>query len=347
MARVITSSMALGGALLLLWLVLSITAPQGKGATDIIFVVTPGDSFGRVIDNLEEADILKATSAFKLWAGFTGLPKHVQTGEYHIPAHVSVMKLVQALRHGLLLAPDTVFTVIEGWNLRDIGFAFERAGLAQAEEFWELAGFPAVADYHTTDLPAPYAFAAEFEFLQDRPRGAGLEGYLFPDTYHFPKGQSVHESIRMMLKNFDQKVSPALRREIVQAGHSLHEIMVVASLIEREVREPQDRAKVSDIIWRRLGAGMPLQLDATINYITGGNAAAVLLKDTQLDSPYNTYRYAGLPPAPISNPGLETIYAALNPASNDFWYYLSAPSGTTIFSRNFAEHVGAKVKYLR
>ena len=325
---------------------IALVAPQGHARDVVPFVIAPGEPLGVVQRHLEEEGILQNHYVFVLWAYLMDLSAHVQTGEYRIPKDISVIRLVRALRMGLLLAPDTPFTVIEGWNLRDIGLMFERAGIAQAEEFWELAGFPAVADYHTTRLPAPYAFAAEFEFLQDRPRGAGLEGYLFPDTYHIRKGMMLIDIIRMMLKNFDQKLTQEFREEIDRQFHSLHEIMVVASLIEREVANASDRALVAGIIWKRLTAGMPLQLDASVNYVTGKNHAAVLQQDTLLTSPYNTYKYVGLPPSPISNPGLSALHAALYPQASPFWYYLSAPNGTTIFSQTFAEHVRAKQKYL-
>ncbi len=359
MSRTVGIFLLVCSALAVLWFLVAISFPQGRprppladlggqghGNGVVAFSVQPGESLGTIAQHLATQGLVKNILAFHVWARVTGASQLLQAGEYQIPQNVSIARLVRALQYGLFLAPARSFTVREGWNLRDIGFAFERAGIAQAEEFWLLAGFPAIADYRTTDLPSPFAFAAEFDFLQDRPAGAGLEGYLFPDTYFFEKDMALQGMIRMILTNFGKKVSPAFLQLIQERYHSLHEIVVVASLLEREVATREDRRKVADIVWRRLRVNMPLQMDATVNYITGGKSPSVSLQDTTLDSPYNTYRYTGLPPAPISNPSLMSLEAALNPQSNPFWYYLSAPEGTTIFSRTFAEHIRAKAKYL-
>jgi len=173
-----------------------------------------------------------------------------------------------------------------------------------------------------------------------------LEGYLFPDTYYLPIDFKAEDLIKVMRENFDKKIAPFLF-EIEKQGKNLKEIIILASLVEKEVKKKEEKEIVAGILWKRLKAGMPLQVDATITYLTGKKTTKIPLKDLQIDSPYNTYKYSGLPPAPICNPGLESILAVIYPKETDYWYYLTTPDGKTIFSKSFAEHQIAKEKYLK
>jgi len=177
--------------------------------------------------------------------------------------------------------------------------------------------------------------------------GEDLEGFLFPDTYQFSANVSGQEVVDKMRENFNRKLTDEMREEIERQEKTIFEIITMASMIEKEVRTPEDKKLVSGVLWKRLEIDMPLQVDATIVYITGKQTTRVSLQDLQIDSPYNTYKYQGLPIGPICNPGLESIIAAIYPQENQYWYYLSAPDGTTHFSRTLEEHNIAKVKYLR
>jgi len=150
-----------------------------------------------------------------------------------------------------------------------------------------------------------------------------------------------------MLANFDEKITPDLRKEITKQKKTIFEIITMASLIEKEVAMDEDRAIVSGILWKRIKLGIPLQVDATITYITGKNNTKISLNDTKINSPYNTYKYRGLPPGPIANPGIAAIRAAIFPKSSPYLFYLSAPDGRTIFSKTLEEHNTAKTRYLR
>jgi UPF0755 protein len=176
--------------------------------------------------------------------------------------------------------------------------------------------------------------------------GDNLEGYLFPDTYYFPIDVSGEEVVKIMRENFEKKISP-YKEEIEKSGKTIQEIIIIASLIEKEVKTKEEKKLVSGILWKRLKNGIPLQVDATITYITGKKTAKISLEDLQIDSPYNTYKYKGLPPGPICNPGLESILAALYPKDSDYWYYLSTPDGKTLFFKTLEEHNLAKAKYLK
>ena len=176
--------------------------------------------------------------------------------------------------------------------------------------------------------------------------GENLEGFLFPDTYQFPLGVSGEEVVKKMRDNFEKKLAP-YQNEISGAGLTLFEVVTMASLLEKEVKTKEDRELVSGILWKRLENNIPLQVDATITYITGQKTTKISREETQIDSPYNTYKYLGLPKGPICNPGLESIIASLYPKDSDYWYYLSNPDGETIFSKTLEEHNYAKSKYLR
>ena len=176
--------------------------------------------------------------------------------------------------------------------------------------------------------------------------GENLEGFLFPDTYQFPLRVSGEEVVKKMRDNFDKKFTP-YRNEVSGAGLTPFEIITMASLLEKEVKTKEDKELVSGILWKRLENKIPLQIDATITYITGQKTTKISKEETQIDSPYNTYKYLGLPKGPICNPGLESILAAIYPKDSDYWYYLSTPEGETTFSKTLEEHNYAKSKYLR
>ena len=187
----------------------------------------------------------------------------------------------------------------------------------------------------------------KFPILQDKPLGRCLEGYLFPDTYEIYVHATTTGIVTAMLSNLEKKLSPEIRAEIAAQGKTIFEVLVTASLIEKEVHGKEDKETVAGIIEKRLSAGIPLQLDATVVYLTRKRSTAVSLEELRIDSAYNTYQNTGLPIAPIANPGLESILAVLSPKENPYWYYLSTPDGTTLFSATFQEHSIKKAKYLR
>jgi len=218
----------------------------------------------------------------------------------------------------------------------------------QAEELFELVGFPLINYSINTDLPKPKDFSSNYVFLKSKPKNISLEGYLFPDTYEVAYGEELEDIVEKMLDNFDKKLSQRLRNlGITKQGKTVFEIITMASLIEKEVKSLEDKKIVSGILWKRINAGIGLQVDATVTYITGKKSTRVSKQETEIDSLYNTYKYRGLPLGPISNPGLESIEAATYPQSSDHWYYLSAPDGETIFSKTLEEHNIAKAEHLK
>ena len=185
-------------------------------------------------------------------------------------------------------------------------------------------------------------------FLDSVPKGVDLEGYLFPDTYRVFNDVSDEEIVKKLLNNFDKKLSPELRQKIARQGKTIHEIITMASIIEKEVSSEADRPIVAGILYKRIKNGMRLEVDSSINYITGKNDPGANYADLEIDSPYNTYKNYGLPPGPICNPGLAAIKAAVYPEESAYLFYLNRQdTGETIFSKTFDEHIKNKNKYLK
>jgi UPF0755 protein len=268
------------------------------------------------------------------------------------------------------------FSVEKGQNVFQIGRNLEKEGLIKSRLFFnfyvlitgnvkklrageyflsssmttsEIAKKIIAGDIATITVTIPEGWNVQQieERLGFKLSGENLEGFLFPDTYKFPVRVSGEEVVVRMKENFEKKVTQDLRKEIAKQGKTIFEVITMASLIEKEVRTKEDKELVSGILWKRLKNGIPLQVDATIAYITGKKTTQISIEETKIDSPYNTYKYTGLPKGPISNPGLESIQASVYPKSSEYWYYLSTPEGETIFSRTLQEHNIAKAKHLK
>lgn len=189
-------------------------------------------------------------------------------------------------------------------------------------------------------------FSAEYPFLTGLPGEAGLEGYLFPDTYTFSVGTNAKDFIEELLNNFKTKVINALAGPLVSAKRPLHEILAVASLVEKEVTGKENRPLAASVIYNRLKLNLPLELDSTIVYISGNGSGVFDKGEKLIDSPYNTFKKRGLPPGPIGNPGLESIKAALAPQGSDYLYFLTDRAGQVHFSATLEGHYINRAKFL-
>jgi len=311
---------------------------------EVIFNIEKGQGSKEIAINLEKQGLIKWTPFFRFYVYQKGVSGKLQAGMYQLFPSMNIPQIVEKFIKGDVISEK--ITIIEGWNLRDIGWYFEGRGMFQAEELFELVGFPLIDYSKTTDLPKPKDFSQKYDFLKDKPKNLNLEGYLFPDTYKLNKGSSVEDVVEKTLENFDKKLTLDLREEIKNQKKTIFEIITMASLIEKEVKTKEDKEVVSGILWKRLKNNIPLQVDATIIYLTGKKTTKIPLEDLQIDSPYNTYKDKGLPLGPICNPGLDSIKAAIYPKNSEYWYYLSTPEGETIFSKTLEEHNIAKAKYL-
>lgn len=246
----------------------------------------------------------------------------VSSGEKSIPAGIYIFK-----------TPLTVFGISKRITSGDFGYIPVKLTVPEGTSSKKLASL--------INAKFPHIATSTFETLARE-----KEGYLFPETYFFYPEVTAPEIIARMTVIFDRMMDP-LAPQMDASGKSLHEILTIASILEGEVQTKEDKALVADLIERRIKIGMPLQVDTTLVYAIGKGSAELTLKDLRSDNPYNTYTRKGLPPTPISNPGLESIEAVLNPTPNEYLFYLSDKDGITHFSKNHEEHVKLKQKYLK
>lgn len=329
------------------WLLYQIYLPHTSYRGEKTVEVSRGLGSRKIGELLKREGIIQSKWAFMIYAGLTRDAAYLKPGTFVFSEESSIAEILSHLVSGEEYPNERFLTIPEGWNLRDIGNYFERQGIAEAREFWKVAGLPA-ADYRAVDAAGPLLdFLNDFLLLREKPNYVGLEGFLFPDTYRVYRDASVKEIIGKMLSNFERRFSEELRAAAASQKKSVFEIVTMASLIEKEVRSDEDRKLVSGILWKRLELDIPLQVDAALTYIKGHNDTPLTNGDKASPSRFNTYRYPGLPAGPIANPGISAIRAALDPAESLYFYYLSAPDGRTIFSRTLEEHNAAKARYLR
>lgn len=314
-------------------------------AAVVLFEIKEGESLAEISPRLFEKKIISSPRLFQRYLAWKNLDTKIQSGIFELKPNLSIRSLVEILTNPE--SAEIQLTFIEGQNLRDYGHYLEYNGVAMAEELQELVGFPAIDYRWTKEMPAPKDFSSQFDFLKDKPKYVSLEGYLFPDTYRFKKTAGVEEIAKKLLENFGRKLTPALRLEISQQNKTIFEVVTMASLIEAEAKTEADRRLVSDILWRRLSVGMPLQVDSSVNYVTGKKKSAISSVEQTIDSLYNTYKYPGLPLGPINNPSLSSILAAIYPEKNDDWFFLSDQQGKMHYARTLTEHNRLKESYLK
>ncbi len=310
-----------GGALLLFLLVnfFIFLQPADKSDSDkIIFNLKKGDSFETVVRGLEEQGLIKSRYWFKIYSLVTGSAHLFKPGLYELNASMSGLEIARIIVSG---PSDIKLTVKEGATLADI----DRQ----------------LADVKVIELGDLLKFNQEQE--------QSLEGFLFPDTYHFAQYSLVEDVVRRFTANFQDKVGNYIKADN-------YSDLIIASLIEKEAIYPQDRLLVSGILQKRLAIKMPLQIDASVVYakcngafLTCGRETRDLgSKDLKIESLYNTYLHLGLPPTPISNPGKEAIIAATNPQKSKYLFYISNPkTGRIVFAQTLDEHNQNRFKYLR
>lgn len=296
------------------------------GAITQKFTVEKGDGARQIAAHLAQSGFVANPLyfVFAVWEG--GFGGSLQAGTYLLSGGESPKEIAAAIAEGKVFRDTVMVTVPEGLTVSDIEALCEKAGLFSGAE-------KKLSNFHVSD------FSWRYSFLRDAPPGSTLEGYLFPDTYEFERTVSPFSAAVRMLDNFGLKLDAMTRRT------DTLDIVVMASLIQKEIVTTKDMKLVSGILSKRISIGMPLQVDASIIYVTG--RSSVSTADLAFDSPYNTYLRKGLPPGPISNPGSDALEAALNPTASDYLYYLSKPTGETVFSKTLSEHNLAKQTFLR
>src|SRR3989339_70270 len=304
-----------------IWFVLLIVS--GNGATNKTFVIREGQGVNQISSELYDANLIKSKFAFETWLWLKKSEDNIIAGVYQIPKDISIRHLANLF----ILGPGQsqyAITILEGWT-RDLAKATLTEAELDAENFMTLSA-------RASDWQSNY------DFLADTPAGASLEGYIFPDTYFVDQSTSEEDFIAKTLNNFDRKLTQEIRDEIDRQGKTIFEVVTLASIVEREVPGLTDKKMIADIFLKRLDSGIGLQSDATVNYVTGKGLAQPSYADLEIDSPYNTYKYRGLPPGPISNPGIDSILAVVYPTANDYYYFLTTKDGEVIYSRTYDEH---------
>lgn len=305
--------------------------PITPDAQETISVEIPkGSSTGQIASLLESEGLIKSTLAFKLKARLDGYDGKFQAGKYVLSPSMTMKAMMDSLLVG---HSDTVrFTIPEGFDLKKITERLSEEGLIDVAVFQQ-------------ELQNG---VFQYTFMDQLPNGADrLEGYLFPETYEVYVDADEHEIIDKMLSQFDGLMQQeGFYQRAEELRIPLQDIVILASVIEREAVVPQDRPIISGVFYNRLMKGMPLQSCATIQYILGEQKKKLSIADTKLESPYNTYLYTGLPPGPICSPGLDSIRAALYPAKTDYLYFLAKGDGSHVFSVTYDEFLNNKEKYI-
>ncbi len=287
---------------------------------------TTADIGQLLVDN----GIIESVDEFKLWSRINGYDSSYQAGIYTLSPSMSYEEIATIIVSGQV---DTfTFTIPEGYTLDQVADALSEMGLVDRDVFMDLL---VNGDF-------------DYDFLEDAQDNENrLEGYLFPETYTLPVGSTEEDIINVMLAQFQQAVDSEAYAKAEALGYTMNEIVIIASIIERESMVDEERPLVASVIYNRLSQGMLLQMCSTIQYILGEPKAVLTTADTQIQSPYNTYLYAGLPPGPICSPGIASINAALNPEDTDYLYFVLSEKldGTSNFSSDYNQFLRDKNAY--
>jgi len=290
----------------------------------LAFIIPKGASIDAIADSLLTKGLINDKDLFILWLTTLEKDRLIKAGYYEIPKGLTYVQLINYL---LKATPKEIkVTLIEGWRLDEIAKELEDKINIDTTEFIRLAN----------DTVFIHQLGIEV---------SSLEGYLLPDTYHFYWGVDEKTVITYLVNQCLDIFTDEVKGQIKQYNMDIHKVLTLASIIEGEAIFDEERAIISSVYHNRLNRRIKLQADPTIQYILDGPPRRLLLKDLEIDSPYNTYKYYGLPPGPISNPGKKSILAAIFPAKTDYIYFVAKGDGKHSFSRNAREHQNAKAQF--
>lgn len=317
------------------------------------FVVAPGTPARAIGQQLLTAGLITDARLFEAYVRVNGLAAGLEAGAFVLSPAMSLAEIVETLQHAE--AASLTITIPEGWRAEQIGDYLEKASVFGQNS--------AVLTSYRTQIQSGNLQGldpARYAFLATKPAGTSLEGYLFPDTYELPlEGATAQDMLARQLDTFAQRVLPLYEAAVVQKATtlSLYEVLIVASIVEREAVVAEERPAIAGVYLNRLVAGIKLEADPTVQYAMGYQAATgqwwktpVFLEEySGVDSPYNTYLYPGLPPGPIANPGLSSINAVLHPEQHAYLYFVALPdgSGRHVFAQTFEEHSENVRRYLQ
>ena len=285
------------------------------------FKVKEGMDAAEIARRLEKEGLIDSGFKFRMLAKWGGYEDKLKVGSYNLNTTMTYDEIFQQLLAG---EPEVIqFTIPEGFGVRDIAKRLEETGLADREEFLKKA---------EKFVPYDYVEKRSNVFYY-------CEGFLFPDTYEVDNDVEVDDILKLMAENFDYRLNKKMRERAKEEGLSIYDLITLASIVEKEVRYPEDRPIVAQVFFKRLKLDMPLQTDASLQYLMDTPKEDVSIADTKIDSPYNTYQHKGLTPGPIANPGIESINAVLYPADTNYLYFVADRSGHNHYSDNYEEHL--------
>ncbi len=295
--------------------------------------IPDGASASRIADILYSGKIIQSRTAFKLYVSMFGHGRGLKAGRYYLSPSMTNARVASILAKGRATAGDIRVTFPEGASIYRMSRILESSGVkVEGGSFADLA-----SEGLTRDIRQKYPFLSQI-------KGRSLEGYLFPDTYFLPESIELSRLVELMLDRFSEIMIPVFASSS-QGKYDLHQILTLASIIEKEAEVPDERPVISSVFHNRLNIGMALQADPTVKYILENPTVRVKFAQLKTDSPYNTYKHRGLPPGPICSPGIASVKAAMEPARTGYMYFVSNADGTHTFSRTWEEHSKAAERF--
>ena len=295
---------------------LFLVTPAEKGGERQVVVVKEGLSLREAAGELEKKKVIKSRALFMLWARLMGQSRKIKAGEYRLSPGMAPVEILDLLTKGAVITYPV--TIPEGYTMEQIAGLLHSEGLVEREEFLSIAHDRAVLDRNGI-------------------QGDSLEGYLYPDTYHLARGISASTAIETMVRRFWSLVGP-LRNRALEMGMKMEEVIILASIVEKETGLAEERPTIASVFLNRLKRKMRLESDPTVIYGLRDFNGNLRREDLSNPTPYNTYVIRGLPPGPIANPGLEAIKAVLYPAETNYLYFVSRNDGSHQFSKTLSEH---------
>ena len=293
----------------------------GERGVPVYFTVRPGMSVSEIGKELYERGIIDSEMKFWWTAKLNGFENKVKSGTFAMQTGMTPRDALEILVYG-----NTVtirFTIPEGFSVRDIAQRLDDEGLVKADAFISLA-----------KTYRPYPYVEEHENVR-----YAVEGFLFPDTYEINGEFDATRIMQMMAENFDRRLTKDMRDRAREMDLSIYELVTLASLVEKEAYHEEDRPIIAQIFLKRLRLGMPLQADPTVQYLLDAPKEDLLYRDTEIESPYNTYQNVGLPPGPIASPGTASLMAVLHPADTNYLYFVADRNGNNYYATNYADHL--------
>ena len=304
--------------------------PANPGGADINLIINQGESVPSIIGKLWETRLIHKPGVFRSYLQYTGLDTSLKAGEYLLSPAMSALEIAKAIQ--ISISPNITLTILPGWRLEEIANSLYSSGFdITSEEFLQA----------TQGLTEGYSFSSCLG-------GNSLEGYLFPGSYTVLRGITINDLLPQVLMNFETQVNNKIQNSFTTQSLDLCQATTMASIIQREAMVDEEMPIIASVFYNRLHSGSRLASDPTVQYALGYNdmqstwwTNPLTLQDLQVDSPYNTYIYTGLPPGPISNPGLAALQAVAFPAQTPYYYFRSAcdGSGRHLFAETYDEHV--------